>query len=279
MISLKKHKLEIKITIILLSISIIAIILIVGTDFRNDQLERNTSFLVFDIEHIWKRTNDSFVDVNDDEEKRKLFNSRKFQIFTDNVYIDTAQLYYNTNFYYYKNSELQRIKQIMIAYSGNEEISIVNPKFLSLEDSDYVIITDVLAENNIVITRDTELTLEQKVVFDFDQDGEDESFYIISNLYSEDIFNMVEMSFQVIIYVDSDNIKVLKNEVLDKSREYLDTTSHNIISFIRFKNSESYDILLNKYIPMGGLNTCPTLLSLRNNQEWKEIITCQEVES
>ena len=121
----------------------------------------------------------------------------------------------------------------MIAYRANYNIPVYNYKLEEIDDYTYV--NKVLSDNDL---SSNDFTAKQKIVFDFDDDGIVEEFYLISNVFSNFDSDKV---FSIVFMVKDDKIynvykDIQKNNSFNGCKPYyrafLDIDKDNKYEFI-----------------------------------------------
>ncbi len=278
---MKKHSLEIRITAILVIISVLLVVGIGGFFLLQSRNEENRQFMAFYDNILWEIKENEIIDIDDSQERKKILNDKIFSIYSQNVFTSESRLYsYNNDWYSSSNNGLLLVKYPMIAYSGPGEVDVIDIKIEELDEQDFVILNQYTKEKNYSISKETPISFASKVAYDFDNDDEIETLYIATNLYkSYEEITEDTMSFQIVLYYDGDNSQVIRNDYVSKNDERTgDIAAYQIISIIKLPNQEKYGIVINKYRSMGELNVCPTLY-LYQNDHYEQVKTCKEMES
>ena len=276
---MKKYRLEITFTVVLVSLTVVIIILLGGWRLFEDSKKRNYSYLLFQTDNLWKIDGDTIVDVTDEKEKNSIIKERKFDIYSGNQYVANSNMIYFNSFWRFPNQLTTYIKDPMLGYSGNQPIEVVNTSSVPLTESDLTILNNYTKQKNYTISNLNQLTFQSKVSFDFDDDGKEETLYIASDFYTDEDFSSKDKSFQIILYYDGVNSQVIRNDFISVDDEWSgDYTAHEFFSIIKLPNQDNYGIVLNKYRSMGGLNYCPTLYLLKEGK-FEQVKTCKEMES
>ena len=169
------------------------------------------------------------------------FNNKKYYIYINNENSGNYYLSYTGKWEVIdENNENILLDGELLALRSNDTIPVYN--FSTTKIDDYSYVYSVLNDNNLPTI--SQYTVNKKIVFDFDNDGEDESFYIISNVFP--------MGF----------------------------TPDNVFSIVfMVKNGEIYPIYkdINKY---SGFNGCKpyisSFLDVDNDSKSEIILSCAE---
>lgn len=149
----------------------------------------------------WIKVNDSYI--ND-------YNWKEFDVFLDSEYKGKQLVWLDDQWYIFdKNKNAINYTEKFIGVKANYEIKVKDFEVISDAQSDYAY--ELLSKYNLPAS--SELTVNDKVVVDIDNDGEDEEIYLISNTFPMDtepdtIFSsvfMIKNNQKYIIYEDSEN--------------------------------------------------------------------------
>lgn len=122
----------------------------------------------------WIKVNDSYI--ND-------YNWNEFSIFLDSEYKGKQLVWLDDQWYIFdKNKNAINYTEKFIGVKANYEINVKKFEVISDSQSDYT--NELLSKYNL--PANSELTVNDKVVLDIDNDGADEEIYLISNTFSVD---------------------------------------------------------------------------------------------
>lgn len=272
-------------TLVIVAI-VLYLIIMVLLFYRNNSYnwnEERTDYLMIGYNELWRIKDSNFTHI-EEEEYDSIFEKRTFNIYQNTNYIGYYQLLQADNgMYQYRNNQkfLIDIYPTLIAYS-----SINNTEFRVMDDVKYTMTSDEdknFLESYIPSEAKTpyifnELTLDYKLVYDFDKDGMNETVYTLSSLFNNE-YSDSEYVFQLLLYVDdSGSVQELVNQVVPRISQY-DAYQYEFLAVFQFSNSEKYSIVFNGYRPMGGMNDCPILMSLDGFNSFRIVKACQEVEN
>ena len=151
----------------------------VGKDSIKAQKVKTTILLnndtVFEYNNrSWIKVNDSYI--ND-------YNWKEFDVFLDSTYKGKKLVWHDDEWYIFdKNKNAVNYNERFIGVKANYEINVKDFEIISDEDNGYA--NALLSEYHLPAT--SELTSNDKVIVDIDNDGENEEIYIISNTFPMD---------------------------------------------------------------------------------------------
>lgn len=267
----------IKVAITILVIYLIFMGIYYFTSTRTIREAEAANYLLFGVDSMWIEKNGNWSDATTNE-YNKAISDRRFQMYSNNQYLNTSKITQNGNTFNYIDSTGKSTVAYpsIMGYSSNDKtLQVANYKTTTLSSSDIVTINSRLPEN-VKITNADELAIGEKISFDFDNDGVEETLLLASTLYNYYISDS-EYVFRIVLYIDGNNIQEVYNDVVLRSDTSTITYHVNTISIIRFNSSEKYSIIVNKFKPMGELVSCPTLLLFDDSNKLNEVKTCQEV--
>ncbi|MEG2283366.1 MAG: hypothetical protein RSB99_01920 [Bacilli bacterium] len=262
----------------LLLFSVLLLFIVGGKSLKGNMQFNSTDYLILGVGNYWKRVDNKWSDVTDSKEIKKMLGNRQFSAYSNNKFITKSLLIKNQNRWQYrdKNNKIVTIYPSFLAYSPSSgEVDLVDQHSIKLDETDLQLINKVIDNEEIIVDNTRPLTVSEKIVFDFDQDGETEAFYIASDLYSNSVSSS-ELAFQLILYQDGDKVQVLKKDIINRTKQYQEASGNAVMTILKFNNRSTYDIILNRYRPMGSLPSCPVLLTLKDGH-FEETKTCQEV--
>ena len=202
-------------------------------------------FALFGINELADRRRNTVLIVGEnayiyENQSWKLANSysdldwEKYDIYIDNKKIGNYYLTYSDGWYAFDDKKNAiDISGNLIAYSGNDSISVYD--FTEEEIDDYTYVNEVLDELGI----DEDTSSSYKISFDYDNDGEKEDFYVVSNVFTS---NPTNKFYSIVFMVKNNKIyNIYKNtdieSVYDGCKPYFD-------GFIDVNNDKKYEFVL-----------------------------------
>jgi len=221
--------------------------------------------LVVGDDTVWTYSNKKWMNVTKQTTIKNL-NWKKFNIYLDNKEFGEYYLWHDDKWYAFdekKNAVV--LDGEMLAYNSNYDITVA--EFSQNNISDRTYIDYVLEQNDISPSSQT--TTEYFVNFDYDNDGSDEQFYVISNVFAMDFDP--ETNFAIVFMVKDDRIYYLYNDI-SKNRTYNGCMPY-ITSFIDVDNDNNYEVILScaRY----SVNGVVKMLYKYENGEFKIAISNQ----
>ncbi len=157
-----------------------------------------TAFSLNKRKWIYLRTNTSM----------EKYNWVKFHVFEDNKELGDYLLWHDDKWYAFdENKKAVVINGKMLAYYSNYEMKVLD--FQEENVDDYTFVNQVLSDKNLTIS--SRFTSIYKVLVDYDSDGSNEEFYIISNVFPADF--EPETSFAIAFMVKNNQIYYLYNDI------------------------------------------------------------------
>ncbi len=206
--------------------------------YGKDELKKSKleTTLIIGNDTIWQLKEKNWYNIANVAEKEEL-NWEEFTVFVDNKKIGKYSMVYDNKWYLFdKDRNAYSYSGTLLAYSANYEMKV--KEFNKEQISDYTKVNEVLTENNL--STNSELTVSNHIKVDFDNDGKEEEFYMVSNAFPKDsnpnyIFSIVFMEKNDIIYPIYKSID--KNRSLNGCKPY-------ISAIIDVDDNNKYEIVL-----------------------------------
>lgn len=143
-----------------------------GYNFQKEK--NNITTIILDKNIVWNKEKGNWLNILDKEP----YNWKKYNIYVNNEKLGNYYLVYNNKWYIFDNKKNSiNYNGSLLAYSSNDEIIIRDFKVESIINDE--IANTVLSQNNIKINQ--EFTVQDKIKIDIDQNGEEDTIYLISN--------------------------------------------------------------------------------------------------
>lgn len=239
-------------TYIILILVLIIFFIIMFYFFGYDELKekRNAAILIFGEETIWSYNNKKWVNIKKEESIQKL-NWQKYHVFTNGKKIGDYYLWHDDMWYAFDNKKnAVSLEGDLFAYRSNYNIDIFKFKKEQIADNDPYV-SEVLENKDIELGK---FTSQFKVSFDFDNDGELEEFYVISNAFAYDF--EPDTVFSIVFMVKDDNIydiyeNIASNDSFNGCKPYFqtfldinaDSSSEFVLSCGYYSNNKRSDML------------------------------------
>lgn len=140
----------------------------------------------------------------------------KIKVVTYSNTIITSFTYVNKKITFYNNKKETELNEEMIyGYSKNLKLEKIDYSKESLNQSDLEKVNQILLENGIIGYE--YLNTSEKVSFDFNNDGANETIYFVSNLFDETIYDKV---FSLVFMINNNEINYLIKQVDNKINSY-----------------------------------------------------------
>lgn len=166
------------------------------------------------------------------------YNWTKFHVFEDNKEIGEYLLWHDDKWYVFdenRNAIMPNGKRI--AYYANFEMKIADFQETTIDDMTYV--EQVLHDHNI--STSSKFTSIYQVLLDYDHDGEEENFYIISNIFPQDF--EPEISFAIAFMVKDGEIYYLYDDVSGYMGSFVGCRPY-YHSFIDTNDDGTYEVIV-----------------------------------
>lgn len=225
-----------KIYIILIGIIVIFFVvmfLVFGT--KNIKEENVSEVLIVGDDSVWKYSDKKWYNITYKSSLQQL-SWKKYKVFSNNELIGNYYLWYSDKWYVFDNDkQAVKVEGDLFAYSSAFDLKVKNFTMENVDDFEYV--NYVLESNNI--STSSKFTSIYKVDFDFDNDSNKETFYLISNAFPLDF--EPEKSFSIAFMVKGDTIYYIYKDIASNKgfngckpfyNTFLDVNDDNIYEFI-----------------------------------------------
>jgi hypothetical protein len=256
-----------KSTYVVLLVAIFAFSLVMFLAFGLNNIKTGkyaTTLLVGD-DTVWTYSNKNWLNVTKQTSIKKL-DWKKFNIYLNNKKFGEYYLWHDDKWYAFdEKKNAVALDGEMLAYNANHEIKI--KEFNESDITDRTYINYVLDQNGISPSSQT--TTEYVVNFDYDSDGIEEEFYVISNVFALDF--EPETNFAIVFMVKDDTIYYLYNDI--SSNDTYNGCMPYITSFLDVDNDDKYEMILScaRY----SVNGTVKMLYKYDNGEFKIAISNQ----
>lgn len=222
--------------IILVVLAVYFLVFFLTLGRENLKQEKYSTTIIVGNSTIWNYSGKKWTHITNKSTIKKL----DWQIF--DVYIDNEKLgkYYLWNddqwYLFDKNKNAVNYTGKLLAYKSNYEINVL--QYQEEEITDYSYINEVLTENDLPST--STFTTSKQAIFDIDNDGIDETLYVISNVFADDYYP--ENLFAIAFMVKDGEIQYLYKNITSN-------TDYNVCkpylnSIIDVNKDDKYEIIL-----------------------------------
>ena len=186
---------------------------------------------------IWVYQDKRWLYVTDNKKIEKL-DWQKYNIYLDNKEFGNYYLWHDENGWYAfdDNKKAITMEGKFLAYLANHKIDVYDFSEKDVKRDDFI--KEVLEDNGL--SSDSEFSTSSQVSLDFDNDGKEEDFYLISNVFPigfspDTIFSFVFMvKDDTIYYIYKD---VSEARAFNGCKPYFNT-------FLDVNNDKSYELVL-----------------------------------
>ena len=205
--------------------------------FGIDEIKSENQDLTMLIGHntVWKYHGKKWLNLSKNLKHYDL-DWQKYHVYSNQEYVGELLLWHDDKWYAFEdNKDAVSLEGDLLAYKGNYQLSFYPFSENNLED--YSSVYEVL--NKYGISQDSVFTTAYHVPFDFDQDGIEEDFYIISNAFSQDEVNT---TFSL-VYMIKDNQISMIYEYLDGGNSF-NVCKPYFTSFLDVNEDSIYEFIL-----------------------------------
>lgn len=224
-----------KVITIILVVYLVVFFLIYGlTNMKNGQ--RELTLLVGD-NTVWNYSNKSWLNITREETLDSL-NWQEYKVFLDNKYFGEYSMWYDDNKWYAFNSNKTAVKMEgeLIAYKANYDLKI--KEFETKENNNNTYIHQVLKDNNLPTS--SQMTVNNVINYDIDNDGVAEQFYIISNAFASDFYP--DTIFSIVFMVKEEKIYSMYTNV--EKANYGNGCKPYIRTFLDINDDDKHELIL-----------------------------------
>lgn len=189
---MKKKKRYIVILVVLVVYALIMLI-VMGKDLLIPS--KNTATLIIGDTSVWKLKEDSWTNLTMRSSIEEL-NWQEYKVYLDNKEYGNYYLWQNGDKWYIFDKDKKAVAREgnLLAIQSNYEMKVKN--FTTKDIRNYHHVNKVLEENNL--STSSKLTVATETSIDIDNDGQNETFYFVSNAFSLDynpsqVFSLVFM--------------------------------------------------------------------------------------
>lgn len=223
------------ILIIILIVFFVVMFVVFGID--NIRKEQYNTTIITGENTAWIYKNKNWQNIEGDKNLEKL-NWQKFKVFSDNKEVGDYLLWHDDKWYAFDNKrDAIDIDGELLAYRANYDIKVLNTKEEQVEADDLNVVT-ALQDNNISL--DTDFTAKYKVSVDYDNDGVEEDFYVITNVFSTE--NTENSVFSIVFMAKDDKIYYIYRDI--NSSKGLNGCKPFLKSFLDVDNDNNYEFIL-----------------------------------
>lgn len=177
-------------------------------------------------------------------ENYKNYNWNIFGVYEEGKKLGNYSLFISEDdFYLFEVKNKQRTPidstEESLYLGGREDSKFIefNKKDISDEDSEYI--NFVLKANKVSSSDFSNYLRGYKVVYDFDNDGQKEQMYVLSNIFA---YNINNTAYSLIFIKDGNNTKYIYKDVNDSSKRY-SMCSATLLGLIKIDDVDEIQII------------------------------------
>ena len=224
-----------KVITIILAIYLVVFFLIYGlTSIKNRT--RTLTILVGD-NTIWDYSDKSWLNITREETIDSL-SWQEYKVYLDNKYFGEYSMWYSDNKWYAFKSDKSAVKMEgeLLAYRSNHDLKI--REFEIKENSNYTYVHQVLKDNNLPTS--SQMTVNNVVNFDIDNDGIEEQLYTISNAFASDFYPTT--IFSIVFMVKEEKVYTMYTNVQEAN--YGNGCKPYIRAFLDINDDDKHEVIL-----------------------------------
>lgn len=201
-------------TYIVLLLILIIFALIMFFLFAKDNLkeEKEATTLIVGNTSVWKYSSRRWLNLTNPTTINSI-NWQNFEVYEEGKYLGNYSIWNDGSEWYFFKENKDSIKPVgkVLAYKSNFKIKIKEYSEEQIDLSDQKYIDYVLEENDL--STSSLFTSNYKVNIDYDSDGEEETFYVLTNAFPME-FNPDKI-FSLVFMVKDNSIYYLYNSIDD----------------------------------------------------------------
>lgn len=248
-------------------ILVILVLIIIGVFIymRNANQGKNDSYIVFNDSSVFRYHKEKWEKIS--KEENRVFDNR-FDVYMDNNYEGKFEIrYVNDKWYYFdENMDSKDLSGDMFAYYSKNDISLAKNKIEQVNSEDINYINKALKKKKIVVNENTNYIMNEKISYDVDSDGKNETIYALSNA---DVLEDLTDTFSTVFYIKNNKVYTLLLE--NYTNESENVVLYSINNLFAFKDENKYYLSINEFSDMNNDNNNTILygLDLRNKYKLK----------
>lgn len=218
----------------LLIVYVVVMFILVGNGYLKNKKEQR--YIIIDQFARWKKLNGKWEQFRLTDTDYFLW--KQFDIYDGQEYLGNYSLQYNKRWYVWdKNRNSIDYEEQVFAYRGNRDIKMRQFSSEELNDSDYVIVNNVLKD--LKIEDYNELSTSKKYEYDIDSDMTNETFYEISNLNSLNEPN----SYFSVLFMKKGNKTIIIEKSIGNKKSSLQLGENSLVYIINLDEEKSDSII------------------------------------
>lgn len=244
-----------------LLVYVIMMIVIFGTD-----LFRNKTYIMIGADEKLKYEKGKYVDIKNNE--RKLYQGEKFDIYDETGHLGIYQLKYHQGRWHAFGDDYSFVKltEPIFAIKSNKKYSVPTYDVENLNSEDITLLDGMLKEEGITKYN---ISLNQKITFDLDNDGKNESLYSVSNLFEDD---GADGYFSLVYYIKKGKVEILNKKIVGVDDAY-DAEQYFITKLIDLKDDKKVEIVVTRSCYSISCDDCSEIYTLKWGK-YKKLRTC-----
>lgn len=253
-------------TIIIAILVIYLIIFFAVFGYENYKKGKLSATLLIGDSTVWKYSDNSWTNITKNTSIDEL-SWQEYNVFEDNKYKGNYQLWYDDSKWYAfeEDKSAVQIEGEFLAYQANYDLNVKSFETKTISNNTYV--HQVLTENGLSTA--SQLTVNNVIQIDIDNDGVLEEFYIISNAFALDFYP--DTIFSIVFMVKDGQIYSMYTNIEDA--KYGNSCKPYIRTFLDIDKDDTHEVIVScgKY----SVQTPEDMLYQLTNEGFKLLISNQ----
>lgn len=207
----------------------------------------------------------------DEIENKNQMLGKKYKIYQNSDYLYSGVLQYTDNKWYAfdDNNKPLSLQQDFFAYKGNINIDVVQYHIMDMSENEILEAEQILKDNGILFKPSYVKT--SKITYDLNNDGKEESIYIISNTLGMEEQNLY---FSLVYVKINGNTNILVKHI---SEDMYDVPSVNVKQILDYNKDKKYELIIEK-IYFDQIGTCHEIFKIEK-RAYESVKSCVLIES
>ena len=222
------------ILLIILFVFFLVMFCLFGLD--NIRQREYSSVIIVGNDTVWTYKNKSWLNVNNPTSLHN-YSWKDYTVYVNNEKKGVYKLWHDDKWYVFDDdNNAVQIDGDLLAYDANYKLKVKNFSVGSVSDLTYV--NTVLEEKGFSLS--SNFTVLNKIDFDYDEDGQEEEFYVMSNVFPIDF--IPDYLFSIVFMVKNGEIYYIYDDV-SKNTGYNGCKPY-FTSFLDTNNDGKYEFIL-----------------------------------
>lgn len=260
------NKIYIKLLIGILMFGIITFVFFGIPELKKRKNLNNSTNIVIDYNTFWSYDKENKWINNSN---KIVFGNNKYNVYINKEYKGLYDIELSNDKWYYfdNNNNDMDFEGSLFAYNGSRKISMIDYSINTIAEDDLNYVIKAIDDKSINQINLSDLTVNEKVLLDLDNDGKNEEIYAISNFFCE-LCDDVKKFYSIAFIVDNNKITILNKSIGD---DYYSMNLYQINYIIDLDKDNNYEIVLSK--STAGNNNIYNELFIKTRKGYKKAIS------